>query len=344
MEQFHYFNFTDQETPFKIIEEIIEFSENWSNPEIRLERIVFSKLSTAKQFIESYYKIKPKKKSNKIQTPSIICSLDSVYEINNILEMIDCTRKIKTEILCEQFTNLEDDLQYFIQDKLPELIPKIDPTFSLIQNEYEIKFSHLLGKKRKRISKKPPVYFQKLIKKYSTELIPLKLGATYYGNKVFRSITNLFLAQFLAGKEIHSLKAILPNFPMKAYDLQEKKGEGFEFRFSSHFSLENFSNFVEDIREIFESSKGNLRMLRLSYYFDSWSNGLDFKSAGMDRFFFSFNDLEFAFAQKNFEIFKSLKSNRSSSSIYFQLTPSISENDFRIELLNKYFKLPIFLK
>ena len=148
---------------------------------------------------------------------------------------------------------------------------------------------------------------------------------------------NLILSQIINDGEISDIISIIPSSPMKFYDLQDKNDISFELRFKKYIPFELFTN----IAEIFDEC---IDMLRISYIYDSWSTNLDFKSAGSDRFFFGFNDIEFAFAQKNYDILQGAINNQKIAALYFQLTHFILENDFRIDLLSKHFKLPIFTR
>jgi hypothetical protein len=335
MELFHFLNLKSQQDLFEYIQNIHAFSKYWVNPSVKLDRVVFSKISAAEQFLENLNQ--NEKLIKKIGVPSIICSLDSVYELDQILDKLDNQKKIKCEILCEETPKMGEDLQYFIQDKLPEFIPLIIPRFSLVHTKYEIDLNSSSIKKRKKSSRKPPLHFQKLLKKFSSDLYPSIIGNEYYGNQVFKSISNIILSQISNGGKISDLISIMPSSPMKFYDLQNKENQNFEFRFQKYLPIKKFMNWSETFGEGFD-------MLRLSFIYESWSTKLDFKSAGSDRYFFGFNDVEFAFTQKNFEILQRTANSLESASIYFQLTRLTSENDFRIELINQHFKSPIFTR
>ena len=342
MELFHFLNLKSQQQLFDYIQDIQTFSKHWVNPSIKVDRVVFSNISAAEQFLESL--IKNEKLIKKIGVPSIICSLDSIYELDRILQILGKQKKIKCEILCAETLRMAEDLQYFIQDKLQEFIPFIFPRFSLVHTNYEIDLNTAIQKKRKKTSRKPPLNFQKLLKKFRLDLFPSIIGNEYYGNQVFKSIMNLTLSQIINGGDYSNLSQIIPSSPMKFYDLQDKKNQGFEFRFQKYLPIKLFMNWAENFIDNFEPINMGFDMLRLSYTYDSWSTKLDFKTAGSDRFFFGFNDIEFAFTQKNFEILQSNANNQGSAALYFQLTKFISENDFRVELLNQHFKLPIFTR
>lgn len=335
MELFHFLNLKSQQGLFKYIQNIHSFSKNWVNPSAKLDRVVFSKITIAEQFLENLNQNEDLNK--KFGVPSIICSLDSAYELEQILDKLDSQKKIKCEILCAETPKMAEDLQYFIQDKLPEFIPLISPRFSLVHTNYEIDLNSSINKKRKKSSRKPPLHFQKLLKKFSSDLFPSIIGNEYYGNQVFTSINNIILSQISNDGKISDFSSIIPSSPMKFYDLQDKENTSFEFRFQKYIPIKTFMIWAETIRERFE-------MLRLSYIYESWSTKLDFKSAGSDRYFFGFNDVEFAFAQKNFEILQRTANNLETASLYFQLTRLISETDFRIELINQHFKSPIFTR
>ena len=335
MELFHFLNLKSQKSLLESIQDIHSFSKHWVNPSVKLDRIVFSKISEAEQFLESFNQNENLIK--KIGVPSIICSLDSAYELDRILQILGEHKKIKCEILCTDTPKMDEDIQYYVQDKLPEFIHLISPRFSLVHTNYEIDLNTTIQKKRKKTSRKPPLHFQKLLKKFRPDLFPSIIGNEYYGNQVFMSIMDLILSQNTNGGEISDLSALIPSSPMKFYDLQDEENKGFELRFQKYLPIKKLMNWVESIGEGFD-------MLRLSYIYESWSTKLDFKSAGSDRFFFGFNDVEFAFVQKNFESLQKSATNLGSAALYFQLTHLISENDFRIELINKHFKLPIFTK
>ncbi len=335
MELFHFLNLKSQQPLFDYIQNIQSFSKHWVSPSIKLDRIVFSKISEAEQFLESINK--NEKLIKKIGAPSIICSLNSAYELDRILEKINTHKNIKCEILCAETPKMAEDLQYFIQDKLPEFLHIISPRFSLVHTNYEIDLNSTIQKKRKRTSRKPPLHFQKILKKFGKDLFPSIMGNEYYGNQVYKSIMNLILSQISNGGNFSDLNPIIPSSPMKFYDLQEKENISFEFRFQKYLPIKKFMIWAEIFGDGFD-------MLKLSYIYESWSTNLDFKSAGSDRFFFGFNDVEFAFSQKNFEILQRTSDNLGSAALYFQLTHLISENDFRIELINKHFKLPIFTR
>ena len=335
MELFHFLNLESQKQLFDYIQNIQSFSKHWVNPSVNLDRVVFSKISAAEQFLESIYQ--NEKLMKKIGKPSIICSLDSAYELERILQNLGEHKNIKCEILCAKTPKMAEDLQYYLQDKLPEFIPLISPRFSLVHTNYEIDLNTTIQKKRKKASRKPPIHFQKILKKFRSDLFPSIIGNEYYGNQVFKSIMNLILSQIINEGEISDIISIIPSSPMKFYDLQGIKNLSFEFRFKKYLPFDLFMNLTEKFDECID-------MLRFSYIYDSWSTNLDFKSAGSDRFFFGFNDVEFAFAQKNYNILQRTVNNEEIAALYFQLTHLISENDFRIELINKHFKLPIFTR
>ncbi|QEE17020.1 hypothetical protein DSAG12_02852 [Promethearchaeum syntrophicum] len=335
MELFHFLNLQSQKPLLDYIQNIQTFSNHWINPSAKLDRVVFSKISEAEQFLESF--TQNENLIKKIGLPSIICSLDSAYELEHVLDLLNEQKNIKCEILCTDSPKMDEDIQYFLQDKLPEFKSKISPRFSLVHTNYEINLNTNLQKKRKKTSRKPPLHFQKLLKKFGTDLFPSIIGNEYYGNQVFNSIMSLILSQITNNGDLSDLSTIIPSSPMKFYDLQNKDEKSFEFRFQKYLSIKELKTWLESIRVGFD-------MLRLSYIYESWSTKLDFKSAGSDRFFFGFNDVEFAFAQKNFESLQYLANNLGSAALYFQLTRLISENDFRIELINNHFKLPIFTR
>ena len=335
MELFHFLNLKSQQDLFEYIQNIHVFSKHWVNPFVKLDRVVFSEISAAEQFLEDLNQSENLVK--KIGVPSIICSLDSAYELDRILEKLSKKEKIHCEILCAETPTMAEDLQYFIQDKLPEFIPLIIPRFSLVHTNYEIDLNSSNAKKRKKSSRKPPLPFQKLLKKLSSDLFPSIIGNDYYGNQVFKSINNIILSQITDGAAISDFTSIIPSSPMKFYDLQDSENISFEFRFQKYIPNNTFMTWAENMTE-------EIEMLRLSYVYESWSTKLDFKSAGSDRYFFGFNDIEFAFAQKNFEILQSTANNLESASLYFQLTHLISDIDFRIDLLNQHFKSPIFTR
>jgi len=335
MELFHFLNLKSQQQLLEYIQNIHSFSKNWVNPSVKLDRVVFSKISAAEQFLENLNQNENLIK--KFGMPSIICSLDSAYELDRILQKLSIQKKIKCEILCAETPTMAEDLQYFIQDKLPEFIPLIIPRFSLVHSKYEIDLNSSNAKKRKTSSRKPPLSFQKLLKKFSPEFFPSIIGNVYYGNQVFKSIMGIILSQISNDANFSDFSSIIPSSPMKFYDLQDKENTSFEFRFQKYPPINTFMTWAEEFEE-------EIDMLRLSYVYESWSTKLDFKSAGSDRYFFGFNDVEFAFAQKNFEILQKTENNLESASLYFQLTRLISDIDFRIELLNQHFKLPIFTR
>ncbi len=335
MELFHFLNLKSQHPLLEFIQNIYAFSKHWVNPSVKLDRVVFSSIFAAEQFLDNLYQ--NEKLIKKFGVPSIICSLDSAYELDRILQKLGKQKKIKCEILCAEIPKMAEDLQYFIQDKLPEFLRLISPRFSLIHTNYEIDLNYSNIKKRKKTSRKPPLHFQKLLKKFSSDLFPSIIGNEYYGNKVFKSIMYLILSQISNGAAISDFNSIIPSSPMKFYDLQDKETTSFEFRFQKYLPIKTFMIWAESISEGFD-------MLRLSYSYESWSTKLDFKSAGSDRYFFGFNDVEFAFAQKNYEILQRTANNLESASLYFQLTQLISEIDFRIELINQHFKSPIFTR
>ncbi|MHA1511648.1 MAG: hypothetical protein ACTSRX_08010, partial [Promethearchaeota archaeon] len=243
MELFHFLNLKSQQPLFDYIENIQSFSKHWVNPSIKLDRIVFSKISEAEQFLESINKNEILIK--KIGATSIICSLDSAYELNRILENLSKQKKIKCEILCAETPKMAEDLQYFIQDKLPEFLPIISPRFSLVHTNYEIDLNSTIQKKRKRTSRKPPLHFQKLLKKYGTDLFPSIIGNEYYGTQVFKSIMNLILSQITNGGNFSDLTPIIPSYPMKFYDLQDKENISFEFRFHKYLPIKTFMILAE---------------------------------------------------------------------------------------------------
>ena len=335
MELFHFLNLKSQKPFLDYIQNIHAFSKHWINPSVKMDRVVFSKINDAEQFLESFSQNDDLNKE--IGVPSIICSLDSAYDLERILNILGVHKKTKCEILCTDTPKMDEDIQYFLQDKLPEFESFISPRFSLVHPNYEIDLNTSNQKKRKKSSRKPPLLFQKILKKFGTDLFPSIIGNVYYGNQVFKSIMNLILSQFANGGEISDLSAIIPSSPMKYYDLQDERNKSFEFRFQKYLPIKKFMTWVDSIGERFD-------MLRFSYIYESWSTKLDFKSAGSDRFFFGLNDIEFAFAQKNYESLQHSTNNLGSAALYFQLTHLISENDFRIDLINNHFKLPIFTR
>ena len=193
MELFHFLNLKSQQDLDVYIQNIHSFSKNWVNPSAKLDRVIFSKISAAEHFLENLNQNENLIK--KFGVPSIICSLDSAYELDRILQKLSIQKKIKCEILCAETPTMAEDLQYFIQDKLPEFIPLIIPRFSLVHTNYEIDLNSSNAKKRKKSSRKPPLPFQKLLKKLSSDLFPSIIGNDYYGNQVFKSIMGIILSQ-----------------------------------------------------------------------------------------------------------------------------------------------------
>ena len=130
MELFHFLNLKSQQDLFEYIQNIHAFSKHWVNPSVKMDRVVFSNISAAEHFLENLNQNENLIK--KFGVPSIICSLDSAYELDRILQKLSIQKKIKCEILCAETPNMAEDLQYFIQDKLPDFLPQTDPRFSLV--------------------------------------------------------------------------------------------------------------------------------------------------------------------------------------------------------------------
>ncbi|MHA1473889.1 MAG: hypothetical protein ACTSQ5_01745, partial [Promethearchaeota archaeon] len=166
MELFHFLNLKSQQNLLEYIQNIHVFSKHWVNPSVKLDRVVFSKISTAEQFLDNLNQNDLLLK--KFGMPSIICSLDSAYELDRILQKLGIQNKVKCEILCPETPKIAEDLQYFMQDKLPEFLSIINPRFSLVHTNYEIDLNSSNIKKRKKSSRKPPLHFQKLLKKFSS--------------------------------------------------------------------------------------------------------------------------------------------------------------------------------
>ncbi|MCK5342825.1 MAG: hypothetical protein KAR20_05445, partial [Candidatus Heimdallarchaeota archaeon] len=134
----------------------------------------------------------------------------------------------------------------------------------------------------------------------------------------------------------------LPASPLKYYDLQSPEG-GIEFRFEHYVSFRGLKTFIESLQAFMELHPRSIEMLRMNLLYENWQNDIDFHSAGRDRCFFTWNDFEFAFREINIHALQQLD-NHNSSGIYFQLTPQILPNDFRITILESRFNARAILR
>jgi len=355
------------------------------NLNIRLDRIIFSNLSAANSFISYFFKNQKNEISNTPSssqntenlytddnTISIVCPLNSIYEIEPLLNNINKNGiNYKMEILCSDNPKSIEDLQFLLQDKLPELNLKTIPRFSLIYPDYQINLADSSKKIRKR-NRKPPIKFQNILKKYAPQIYPNSIGNDYFGKAVFDSYLTIYsnLVNQMkkdTKKETHNLEDyhnlqqdfdinekyqqynnIQPPSPLKYYDFQENSSD-IEFRFKAYLTLDQFIhlfekelvNFEED--NILEDFSNSIKMLRISCVYDQWTTDFQQKSAANDRFFLTWNDIEFAYREKNLFHLKNFKHNENIGSAYFQLTPSIEDKDFRIQIIEDIFQSQVYL-
>ena len=369
MGTYHYINLTDFTDPFDFLPLLSKLSESWKNPFVKINRIIFSNLATARQFLEqisatqwksvnqdqipecekckanSDENLEENLEETKIlaKPPQIITSSENAYEIERILNLFgDFQPILKTELLCQDTPKTLDTLKYFMQDKYPDLCLITPVRCSLVHNEYEIDTT--TAKKRKKKNRKPPAAFQRFLKKIAPHLYPNSIGNDYYGKPVFSSYLTLFnniisssqsqneTASEIEQKIEHFDQIPLPPSPLKFYDLQSREGE-IELRFETYLPLGIFLDWMQILQKLADQFENSLEMLRCSVVYDYWETDLEQKSAKNDRFFFTWNDVEFAYQEKNNPYLSLFTKNSGSGSIYLKLTPFIEDSDFRVQLL-----------
>ncbi|UYP44117.1 hypothetical protein NEF87_000402 [Candidatus Lokiarchaeum ossiferum] len=369
MGTYHYINLTHFTDPFDFLPLLSQLSESIKNPFVKINRIIFSNFATARQFLEQIsdtpwktqtQDIIPKcdqcntdldknidenqvESQISIKAPKIITSNESAYEIERVLRIFgEYQSTIKTEILCSDTSEALDTMKYFLQDKFPDLCLTTPIRCSLVHNEFEIDTTN--NKKTRKKNRKPPAPFQRFLKISAPHLYPNSIGNDYYGNPVFSSYLTLFnnmlspsLSENASYTEIEQKieqfdQIPLPPSPLKYYDLQTKEGE-IELRFQTYLPLPLFMDWMNVLKRIIDQFDQSLEMFRCSLVYDHWETELEQKSAKLDRFFFSWNDIEFAYTEKNYLFLSQFSAKPGSGALYLKLTPFIEDSDFRIQLL-----------
>ena len=87
---------------------------------------------------------------------------------------------------------------------------------------------------------------------------------------------------------------------------------------------------VQKISAQFDQS---IEMCRCSIVYDYWETDLEQKSARADRFFFSWNDHEFAFREKNYKYLTQFGKDDGFGTFYIKFTPFIEDIDFRVQII-----------
>ncbi len=336
---FHFVNGETGETFEDLIQTIESLSRIWENPTFKLDRVIFSNLSSARQFLEQmigtgwYDRIQREKKQNgfqcqsgcghsadepkfvntldPIEPPLIVTGLESLYGITPLLNILHSEdTRLKMEILTSDVPTSLHELGLYLQDSLHELHLTASPRFSEVCSQYEIDFT--TNKKRpKKRTRRPSAAFQKILKKYGKTHFPPIMGNQYYGREVFNSFLSLYSSQIDRMKAAEEndivnsyersqkLSDVHPQSPMKVYDLAE---EGWcEFRFTGSIPPELLARWLANLREVLEKTGGGLEMLRISCLHDAWVSEENYKRAGSDNFYLTINDVELAYLQQNGE-------------------------------------------
>ncbi len=266
--------------------------------------------------------------------PTIICSVDTAYNLQGILTPFgNFSQDLKLEVLSDDSQSSLDNLQFFLQDKIDEFHMITPCKCSIIHPSFEIDFTVQDARIKKR-SHKPPLSFNKLLKSAKPAWYPQTVGAEYYGQPVFNSFIQLHNTQSLK-----QIKSLYPPRPMKYYDLLQNEGE-IELRFDKFLPIPVFHQCLVQLQKAMKKTESNPLMIRCSYVYDGWSADGLYKVAGKDRFLFTWNDVELGFQQQNYSDllpFLNIKDQHHLAGYYFELTPMIEEQDFRIERIKKDF-------
>ncbi|MHA1585315.1 MAG: hypothetical protein ACTSWL_08675 [Promethearchaeota archaeon] len=354
-------NCSTEFSPQKIeetVDSLQTLAKNWISPSFQIQRIVFPGIKNTIDFIQKFAHLF---QSNN----QIICDVNSAFDLAPLFKVYKDLSLDLDNLQCEFITTDSqedlDTLKYLLQDKWDEFHIPIAPKCSLLHTSYEIQYSELISKRRKG-SKKPPVFFQRYLQKIRSGFYPDTLGKEYYGNKVFSTYINLFLQQIQGKNEqfkdltvvdmqnkIDELQNLpLPPKPIKFYDFQDSEdsqkntfNSSVEIRFKSDIPLNELAPIMN-----FLVKQNEFSMFRIEILYDRWETAMAQKSAGSDRFFFTFNDIDFAFRERNWQLLKSFKHQKSSNNtaLYFQLTPLIQDPDFRTDLLSSIFKTELFMR
>jgi hypothetical protein len=315
-------------------------AESWIKPDFRFDRIVFTNLEGAQKFLESI-------ELSNWGIPRIICSPHHAYDLDNIFHILGSQApQTKLEILCGDTLEEKTSLGFFLEDKLAEYRLETPPRCSLVHPNYEIEYRKIAKKSKKR-TRKPPAAFQRLLKKKAPEIYPDTIGNDYYARPVFHAFATQQIAQELASEESEiendaRSSLPLPPSPLKYYDLQPPNG-AIEFRFEKYMSVREFPTIIDTLQDLIQHNSRNIEMIRINLLYESWQTEQDFHNAGRDRCFFTWNDFKFAFRESNIDVLQGLE-NHNSTTLYFQLTPQILPDDFRIQILESCFNAHAMLR
>jgi hypothetical protein len=371
---FHYMNSAQNQSHsvFSAWDSVKRLIPYWQEPLFRLDRIIFPNRGTARKFLaelpgtkwgelNTRTKFKPclsdcdPRTAAQIQSnfeliapcnpPAIRCNAASVFDLSPLLDVLNMmVSETKLEILSEltpdpeSEVRMKSDLKILLQDVIPTFHLNSPPRCSIVHSTYEIDggTAPVPGKKKQtRRTRRPSAAFQQWFRRIVPQWYPAVVGNEYYGHRVFS-----FFVPLLLDNHPHLTK-ILPSAPMRHFDFADS--EQFELRFDSWLPFAVFSKWMEHLysvsREFDDDEKGFPDMLHFSCTYNKWQTEGQQKHAGQDQFAFTWNDPEFAFQQHNSEFFEHWSANRPPDrwSIYFQLTPRIDDDDFRITLLEEAF-------
>lgn len=338
--QFHFLNIPAPTTCIENLSHIISLADSWINPDFRFDRIVFTNLDVAQEFLRAI-------EASDWGIPKIICSPQYAYELDEIFRILGSeANKIKLEILCADTSEERTTLGYFLEDKLEEYGLENPPRCSLVHLNYEIDYK-TVSKKIQRRTRKPPAPFQRFLKKKAPTRYPQIIGNDYFARPVFQAFVHQMIEQDEQEKQAENEESRrsplpLPSSPLKYYDLQSPNG-GIEFRFEKYVPFAQFKKIINILQSLVELHPTGIEMLRINLLYESWQTDQDFHNAGRDRCYFAWNDFEFAFRESNSTILQNL-SNGNVAALYFQLTPQILPDDFRITLLESIFNTHVIMR
>ena len=337
---FHFLNSPTSTNCLENLSILLDLGKSWINTDFRFDRIIFTNLEDAQKFLGLI-------KLSEWGIPRIICSPHHAYDLDIIFQMLgDEASKVKLEILCVDTNEEKTSLGYFLEDKLAEYRLETPPRCSLVHPSYEIEYKTIEKKSKKR-TRKPPAPFQRFLKKKAPNIYPHTIGNDYFARPVFQAFSKQKLTLDLTSEgskngEDVQMPLPLPPSPLKYYDLQPPKG-GIEFRFEKNVSFHEFPAIVNSLHSLMEFHSMGIKMLRINLLYESWQTEQDFHKAGRDRCFFTWNDFEFAFRESNIDVLQGLE-NHNSTVLYFQLTPQILPDDFRIQILESCFNAHAMLR
>jgi hypothetical protein len=369
MKLHHRINFASKISFQDSIMRFRNFESCWQGIEVKIDRIIFSTLSQTRWFLEKLpytnwgldnlcttpkgcqgkcsdsEMISPEEQqlSNELNLspPSIHCGLNTAYELEPLLNVFGHRRsEVQVEILIENQPESLENTRYFIEDKIDDynFSNTTPPVFSIIQPIYEIQYEtdgEIKNKKHTKI----PITFNRIIKKLKPNWYPRSIGKEYYGQSVLKSVIQFI--EHAPSNQMENISQLFPIKSIKYYDFQE---EGhIEIRFKQLVPIKVFFRWMETLQKIQIEHETKILMMRLRFVYESWTLENYFKSASLDQFFFTWNDVEEALLQRNYSNAKKYIQDplqNDFSTIYFDLTSTIDNLDPRVEFLQKIWGNP----